>query len=273
MGGWIARKTWHLRRDVRQGGVRLTASFHLQSWLRGAFGRLGWNPKSTVRFRVPGVRQHVRARWGTSDVAVFHSVFLSGHYQSLSDVEKVASIVDCGANVGYSAIYLMRRFPDARLVAIEPAPDSAGLCRSNLSGFGTRASVVEAAVWPRSPKGVVLDRGLGGSAQPWAVRVREVDTNESSDVAAVTIPDLMKGFGLTSIDILKIDIEGSERQLFQDGATDWLGHVRNLVVELHDEASRQIFSEAMSTYEYRQNVAGQLTFCFSLQAAKPAEAR
>jgi FkbM family methyltransferase len=272
MGGWVARKAWHLRRDVKHGGLWLTASFHLESWLRGVVGRMGWNPNSSITFRVRGVRGRVRARWGTSDIPVFHSVFLSGHYKGLSDVENVASIVDCGANVGYSAIYLMRRFPHARLIAIEPAPDNADLCRANLSSFGTRASVVEAAVWP-SPGGVVLDRGPDGTAQPWAVRVRQVDANESSDVTAVTIPDVMQRFGLASIDILKIDIEGSERQLFQNGATNWLGQVRNLVVELHDDPSRRTFSRAMSTYEYKRNEAGQLTFCFSLKALTPAESR
>jgi FkbM family methyltransferase len=234
---------------------------------------MGRKPKPTVSYRVPGVHDNVRARWGSSDIEVFHSLFLSGHYQGLCDVENVRCIVDCGANVGYSAIYLMRRFPLARLVAIEPAPDNAALCRANLSSFGARASVVEAAVWPRATRGLALDRGQDGSAQPWAFRVREVDTDESSGVAAVTIPDVMERFGFATIDILKIDIEGSERQLFQDGVSDWLPHVRNLVVELHDDASRRTFTAAMSTYEYRQKEAGQLTFCFDLRPLRAAEAR
>lgn len=270
MSGWIARKTWHLKRDIDQAGIRLTASFHLRCLIRGVLSHFFRNPNPTLRLRVPGVKGLVRARWGSSDISVFHSVFLSGHYRPLCEVPTAGSIVDCGANVGYSAIYLLRQFPDARLVAIEPAPDNADLCRANLSSFGVRATVMEAAAWPAASGGLVLDRGTWGRVEPWAIQVREIDANQASDVAAVTISEVMEKFGFASIDILKIDIEGSEQKLFQRGATAWLGHVKNLAVELHDDGSRQTFSEAMSTYEYHPKQAGQLTFCFNLRVLAQA---
>ena len=249
----------------------LTVRFHLAVLLHPVAQRSRRKPKATIGFRVPGVASHVLARWGTSDISVFHSIFLSGHYRELSTLRDVRSIVDCGANVGYSALYLVRRFPHARLVAIEPDPANVALCRANVSSFGDRVSVVEAAVWPRMSDGLALDRGQDGKSQPWAFRVRESSAEQSSEVTAVTIADVMLRFEFASIDILKIDIEGSENELFQGHEHDWLGQVKNLAIELHDDSSRQTFLEAMAPYAQRHEDAGELTFCFDLRPAKPAE--
>jgi FkbM family methyltransferase len=271
MGGWVSLKASHLVRDIREGGLLLTAWFHIAVLLHDVVHRSGLKPKATIGLRVPGVSSPIQARWGTSDISVFHSIFLSGHYRELSKLQNVQSIVDCGANVGYSAIYLMQWFPFARLVAIEPDPANVDLCRSNLSSFGERVSVLEAAVWPRAAEGLVLDRGHDGGAEPWAIRVREADANQKSDVAAVTISDVTQRFGFESIDILKVDIEGSERELFRTQTQDWLGRVHNLAIELHDDASRLLFAEAMAPYSQRHKDVGELTFCFDLRPRSTAE--
>lgn len=265
----IARKASHVRRDIRFAGIRLTLSFHLRGVIRGLAGSVGRRAQPIINFRIGGLNRNLRARWGTSDIPVFHSVFLSGHYQALAEVREVHTIVDCGANVGYSAVYLMRQFPDAQLVAIEPEGDNAELCRANLASFDGLASTVHAAVWPHASQRLAIDRGPDGSAQPWALRVREAGSNETSAIFGVSIPEVMERFGLASIDILKIDIEGSERLLFESDATEWLGRVRNLAVELHDDASRQAFTDAMSGYDCTRKDAGQLTFCFNLKARAP----
>jgi FkbM family methyltransferase len=262
----ISRKASHLGRDIRHAGIPLTVSFHLRGLIRGLARSIGRKPQPTTSFRIPGLNGSLKARWATSDISVFHSIFLSGHYGALGEAQAVRTIVDCGANVGYSGVYLMRQFPAAKLVAIEPEQHNVELCRYNLAGFDGRASIVQAAVWPHASHRLAIDLGPDGRAQPWAFQVHKAGSNESSDVVAVTIPEVMERFGLASIDILKIDIEGSERRLFESGLAEWLGRVRNLAVELHDDASRQIFAEAMSGYEYTRKDAGQLTFCFNLKA-------
>ena len=43
----------------------------------------------------------------------------------------------------------------------------------------------------------------------------------------------MAEYMLDGIDLLKIDIEGAEREVFEDTSA-WIGRVRSLIVELHE---------------------------------------
>ena len=60
-----------------------------------------------------------------------------------------------------------------------------------------------------------------------------VSKKEDADIDAITINDIISTYDLTRIDILKLDIEGAEIELFESN-TDWLEKVNCMVIELHD---------------------------------------
>ncbi len=66
----------------------------------------------------------VRCRPNTSDVEVFKQIFAWREYRCLDDVHDASLIIDCGANVGYSAVYFLTRYPNARVIAVEPDADN-----------------------------------------------------------------------------------------------------------------------------------------------------
>lgn len=180
------------------------------------------DPKLIVR-DVPGFDYSVSARPGTSDAAAFEQVF-GGAYALDLPVEP-RLILDLGANVGYASVDLALRYPMARVVAVEPEPSNAALLRRNVAALG-RVEVVEAAVWPRTEPVALEDPGKG----KWGMRVR---AGGSGVVRAVTIPELLANAGAERADLVKIDIEGSELDLFS-AETGWLTQVGALVIELHD---------------------------------------
>jgi Methyltransferase FkbM domain len=67
------------------------------------------------------------------------------------------------------------------------------------------------------------------------------------------------------IDILKVDIEGSERQLFSATAQNWLPLVRNICIELHGPACEEVFWGAMAGYSYVKATSGELTLCSAIR--------
>jgi FkbM family methyltransferase len=176
-----------------------------------------------VRLRPPLWDYEVLARPETSDRASFEHIF-GGAYE-LDLPREPRLIIDLGANVGYASVFFALRHPDAHVIAVEPVPANASLARHNVAAVG-RVDVVEGGAWPRHARLALTDPGKGY----WGMRVTEDD---AGDVAAVTIPDLLERAGNDTIDLLKIDIEGAERQLFS-GNTDWLANVGTLVLELHD---------------------------------------
>jgi len=66
-------------------------------------------------------------------------------------------------------------------------------------------------------------------------------------------------------DIVKIDIEGTEAELFASNTGQWLPRVRNICIELHGERYRKIFFDALADYDYETAESGEFTMCLGLQ--------
>jgi len=210
--------------------------------------RLG--SRATLRLHPATVAHPVWLRVASTDSDTYQQVLIDEQYGVFADLDP-EWIVDCGANAGFTSAYLLSRFPRARVIAIEPFPDNAALCRRNLEPYGARAEVRCAAVWSHATR-LVLE-GHGG--HEWGVQVREARAGETGDVDAIGLADL----GLARIDLLKVDIEGSETALFRSGAADWLPTVGAIAIELHGPECEQAFEAALAGYEHALDRAGELT--------------
>ena len=214
--------------------------------------RVGWHDGVSLKLHPANLLHPIELRINSTDVDVYRQVLVEEEYGAAADGH-MGTIVDCGANVGYTSAYLLSRFPDARVVALEPFPANAELCRRNLAPYGQRATVIEAAVWSHGGR-LVLDHAGGNE---WGVRVRAARAGEIGEIEAVDLPSL----GLNRIDLLKIDIEGSEANLFGGGTERWLPHVSNIAIELHGDECAERFSRAMANYSYTLSHSGELTIC------------
>jgi FkbM family methyltransferase len=204
---------------------------------------------------------------GSSDRQVLHQVFIEKEYEPIALAEPTA-ILDLGANVGYSSAYFLSKYLTATVVAVEPDPQNYELCRHNLSPFGNRARVVHGAVWPEAV-GLVPVRGAFRDGREWTTQVRPADQEkgEVAEVKGYDVDTLIDLTGATKIDLLKIDIEGSERELFERNADKWLPRIRNLCVELHDDDCASAFFQALSRYSFDYSRSGELTVCLNLQVS------
>jgi FkbM family methyltransferase len=211
-----------------------------------------------IEIRPPGSRRGLwmRSQESSSDFAVAEDVFRKHQYEVVADLTGVRSIVDCGANVGYASSYLLDRHPAARLIAVEPASENVALCRRNLTVYGERAKVIHGAVWPRSGTVEVQRQGWGDERE-WAIHVAEASASAVETVPAIPMGDLLAEAGGV-LDLLKMDIEGAEGPLFS-GDISWLGHVRNLVIEIHGPEREVIVRRAMADFESEMSQCGELT--------------
>src|SRR5260221_1476823 len=91
--------------------------------------------RSPLTLRSKYSRFKLLCRPGTSDLAVFWQIFVDREYRCLDQVKQARFILDCGANVGYSAVYFLTRFPEALVIAVEPDPDNCAMLGANLAGL------------------------------------------------------------------------------------------------------------------------------------------
>ena len=85
------------------------------------------------RLRAKDALYPLYCRPGTSDLEVFRQVFMERQYACLGAAPSPRLIVDCGANVGYSSAYFLSRFPDAKLIAVEPDSGNFQMLQRNLA--------------------------------------------------------------------------------------------------------------------------------------------
>lgn len=163
-----------------------------------------------------------------SDLGIFHQVFIHDEYGFEIDGE-VATIVDAGANIGCASIYFARRFPAARIVAIEPMPSTFEMLERNIVNR-PNISARNAALWSENEQIELVDEWQNHLA----VRVQRCsDSSGRVLVNGLTMWDIAELFPSGVIDILKIDIEGAEDEVFA-AAPEWLEKVGHIIIEFHD---------------------------------------
>jgi FkbM family methyltransferase len=199
-------------------------------------------------------------RPNTSDLSVFWQIFIHREYRCLDELKEAQFILDCGANVGYSAAYFLTRFPKATLIAVEPDSDNCAMLEANLAGFAGRYRVVRSAIWSRET-GLTWERAESDAGREWERTVRPVETGEVPIVFATTIGTLLRESGAERISILKIDIEKSELALFAEGFEEWLQSVDNLVIELHGRECESVFHQAIANQGFEVSLCDELTVC------------
>jgi len=201
---------------------------------------------------------HVRC--GTVDYSIFNCIFNEDEYSSVANIQDVRFIVDCGANVGYSAAYFLTRFPQAKVFAIEPDSNNYSMLERNVAPFGDRVKLFHAGIWPQSI-GLKVLRGTYKSGSEASTQVRECLPGETADVDAVDIGTLLKMSGFDQIDILKIDIERSEVEVFARNYKEWLAKTKNIIIELHDSECEEVFHRAIADESFEFTKSHDILIC------------
>jgi FkbM family methyltransferase len=117
------------------------------------------------------------------------------------------------------------RYPDSRIIAVEPDSENFDSLLKNCTPYGQRFIPVKAAVWPRTAQ-----LSLQSDKAKDAIQV--LDTG-NGDCLGMTVPELMDKFSFPRLDIFKCDIEGAELDLFSFDSDQWLSRTGFLVVEVH----------------------------------------
>lgn len=201
--------------------------------------------------------KRIELRTGTSDYLVFEQVFSFGIYNmELDFVPNI--IIDCGANIGLSSIHFANNYPDAKIIAIEPEKSNYEMLIRNTYEY-PNIICLQKGIWYKPCFLEIID----SSVLNWGFMVKE--STKKTNMDAVSILNLIEIYELPQIDILKIDIEGSEKELFENDPELWLPYVKVLVIELHDRlkngCSHALFN-ALNHFNYNMRVEGDILFIY-----------
>jgi FkbM family methyltransferase len=202
----------------------------------------------------------------SSDLDVFAQILNYLEYKPLVETfkanfvnRKELKIIDAGSNIGLTTLYLSRFFDDATFVCIEPNESNFEVLSFNLE-FNSieNAQKIKGGVWSKNTSLKLVSDFRDKS--DWCFRVEETD--EKTDLEAFSIPYLIKKFNWNTIDILKIDIEGSEKEIFTNPTSDisFLAITKCIAIEIHDEFDcREAIYEILKQFNFEIFNTGELT--------------
>ena len=192
---------------------------------------------------------------GRIDKGVLSHFYTPGYRIRNTTENTVQVILDVGANIGDETLRFRHFHPEAVIVAIEPDSENFKFLSLNTGG-DTKIRLLKNGLWSHDCWLRVVP---GESAE--GIRVEEAEAASPEGVEAVSIPTILSQLSLDEIDILKMDIEGAEYQVFSaPNVESWIDRVKVLIVECpdtdHPGATQKIF-EAIANREFDCYIHGE----------------
>ena len=268
-----------LAKAIRHLGILNGTYVFLLYVFHRLFKRRTWD---TRQVRISILPRKIWMRPGVSDWILLERIFFDKEYdcRSVSHddfMNKLESeivsrgkqplIIDCGANIGLSSIWLSERFQRSIVLSIEPEPSNFRLLELNAKNY-QRIQPLNVAISDHISR-VSLNND---SDVPWAWRTMETN---AAGVQALTIDHLLSSHQDCVLMAVKMDIEGFEVNVFRDGAR-WVDALPLLIFEMHDwmvpwSSSGHSFFSALSRQRRDYLIQGENMFSYSHKAAGRSE--
>lgn len=214
----------------------------------------GTLPGELLKVNLQGDNGTIWLRHLSPDIGTFEHVFVWEGYNVELPVSPM-TILDLGGNIGLASRWYANKYPEAHIFVVEPDLENFKILKINCLDSG-KFHCIRAAVGPRD--------GFGTCDNPEALShsFRFSTSEQCTDLPVKSIKTLLRDSGLHGFDLVKMDVEGAEEQLFADvdSLSEWLPNTRALAVEIHTDRARQLIHDAMSSSEWTHSHYGETDF-------------
>lgn len=179
------------------------------------------------------------------DIVVLVEIFVFKEYEWGLDADPKV-IVDLGAHFGDTALYYNAVYPEAKIIAVEPAPENFVRLQKHVESI-ENIIAINAAVGANDGE---MNLHIGSSSLGHSL-VKRSETDQVVSVPQYTLQTLYKMHGLQKADLLKFDIEGAEFPLFEsidvNGAAD--AYIGEMHYDLNSDYSESDTEKLFSNFE------------------------
>jgi FkbM family methyltransferase len=177
------------------------------------------------KIKLRSIKYPFALRKNTTDFEVFRQVF--SEYTGISYPQNAQVIIDGGANIGLFSVFMKNKYPDAKIICVEPDVENFKILQSN-TGCYDNVYCENCGIWDKNTKLNVYDKFNLGK---WGIICEE---SPEGKISSVSIDFLLEKYNVKQVDILKLDIEGSEKQVFAGDCEKWLPKIKTIIIETHD---------------------------------------
>ena len=171
----------------------------------------------------------------TTDRYLVNNLLLdNGEYDFIYDklydlIKKSNVIIDAGACIGMFSRMINKICKKSTIIAIEPETNNFNLLVKNTKKYNN-IICKKNGLWNKKCN-LIVEESSSGS---WGFTVKESKNDEKYDIEAISMEDIINQYKIDIIDILKLDIEGSEVEVFDKNCERWLNKVKVCIIEFHE---------------------------------------
>jgi len=162
---------------------------------------------------------------GTLNATFFHRF----HKPPILENFRPKVIMDFGSNIGSTLVDFAVHYPEAKIYGFEMDAENFSLAKYNTNKF-SNIEVKNIAIWVKDET-IFYDNNTREDG--YQIAGSGKDVNKIS-VRAMSILGILKENNIDFVDYVKMDIEGSERDIFFECDLDWLNYISVINIELHN---------------------------------------
>ncbi len=206
---------------------------------------------------------------------VYNEIFNEHTYlQHDIKINENAVIFDVGANIGLFSLYIKQNYPTSIIYAFEPSPEIHHILNSNLTEFGQSAKTFNIGLADRTtettfyyyPEFSVISGFHANQKRDAEIILSGINCNNKKEVATVinqrlatllpykcqvrTLSNIIKSEKITTIDLLKIDVEGSELAILKGISEDDWCKVKQIVMEVHSKNELDLIMDILKSQSF-----------------------
>ena len=201
------------------------------------------------------------------DATILYEVFIDHCYAEKLKLSVNPVIIDVGGYIGDFAIYACKYLNAAKVITCEPSPSNLRLLRQNvtLNNYSDRVTIIAKAVTAGGD--IFIDTELPPRSQ---ARVSAYGTQVNpTRIPGITLEEIIQDNHIDHIDLLKVDCEGGEYEIFSTARAEVIAMIDHIVFEYHEidgyESKLEAVKKRLSTSGFRLRTKGDLVFADRVQ--------
>lgn len=173
---------------------------------------------------------------------IYWEIFIDKQYEDVGDIKENSVILDIGSNYGLFSLYAIDRYRPKKIVAFEP----------NYECFITSKEVLEQfkcfvpynyAVTKTSGNYKLVDHTENSATG-------KIVEDSYGDIRGININELIEELNETEIDLIKIDCEGGELDIFKTITEQNLNKIKNFAIEYHSNEILEFIKKKLISFNY-----------------------
>ena len=193
-------------------------------------------------------KQALYIRGETLDINLARLILANDSEYQHQHVPNAKIIIDAGANIGATTLYLANIYPKAHIFAFEPLPDNFQLLQRNTHHLADRITPIPMGL-SDAPGSFTFHpsndpRNLGGGT----FCSIGCDAQTAISLPVTTLKEFTQQHNIDQIDLLKLDVEGAEAAVLRGTPNHLINNCHTILGELHSHEDYALLQQLQETH-------------------------